>query len=53
MKYKHDIWTIKKLLDLYKKGKIVLNPPYQRNPIWTAKDQQMLIDTKFFCTFNK
>ena len=45
MKYKHDIWTIKKLLDLYKKGKIVLNPPYQRNPIWTAKDQQMLIDT--------
>jgi len=45
MKYKHDIWTIKKLLDLYKKGKIVLNPPYQRNPIWTANAQQMLIDT--------
>jgi uncharacterized protein DUF262 len=45
MKYEHSIWTIEKLLDLYKKGTILLDPPYRGNQIWTAKAQQMLIDT--------
>ena len=35
----------KKLVDLYKNDKIVLNPPYQRNPIWSLKAQKELIAT--------
>lgn len=43
MKFNIEIWTVKTLLDLVEKGKIDLNPPYQRNPIWTKSTQKHLI----------
>jgi hypothetical protein len=43
--WKHDEWTIKNLLRLCNSGKMDLSPDYQRNPIWTAKAQRLLIDT--------
>ncbi|NTS40782.1 DUF262 domain-containing protein [Flavisolibacter sp. BT320] len=43
MKYKITKWTIKKLYETYKKSQLNLNPPYQRNFIWTIADQQYLI----------
>lgn len=45
MKYRHESWTIKKLIKYYEDGLINLSPPYQRNPIWTSKAQKLLIDT--------
>ncbi len=45
MKYKIEIWTIRKLQRIYASKKLILNPPYQRNPIWSLTAQKMLIDT--------
>lgn len=45
MKFSISKWTIKKLYETYKKGQINLNPPYQRNFIWSISDQQYLIDS--------
>lgn len=45
MKFTISKWSIKKLYDTYKKGKINLNPVYQRNFIWSISDQQYLIDS--------
>ncbi len=45
MEWIHETWTIKELLELYKEGKIILSPDYQRNDIWTSKAQKKLIDT--------
>jgi hypothetical protein len=45
MKYIQESWTIKKLVQLHGEDKIILNPPYQRNPVWTLKAQKMLIET--------
>ncbi len=45
MKFQVTKWTIKKLRDNYKRNKIDLSPPYQRNFIWTIPDQQSLIDS--------
>lgn len=45
MKFDNEIWTISKLSELYGQKKIKLDPPYQRNPIWTLKSQQKLIET--------
>ena len=45
MEYKNTEWTIKVLLDLIKHKSINLRPPYQRNFIWTPKDQRLLIDS--------
>jgi len=45
MKWKHEQWTIQGFLDQYDADKIELSPSYQRNPIWTAKAQKLLIDT--------
>ena len=45
MKYEIEIWTVKQLLDLVESGKIELNPPYQRNPIWTKPTQKHLIQS--------
>lgn len=45
MKWKHEEWTINNLLEKYNKQEINLSPSYQRNPIWTAKAQRLLIDT--------
>jgi hypothetical protein len=38
-------WSIKQLIEIYEKGILNLNPPYQRNPVWTKKAQQELIKT--------
>ena len=43
MKFKIENWTINDLLSLLSKGKLDLNPPYQRNPIWTKQTQKQLI----------
>lgn len=45
MKYVQESWRIEQLLRLHEEGKINLNPPYQRNPVWTLKAQKMLIET--------
>lgn len=45
MKYTVTKWTIKKLLNTYKTGKLNLSPPYQRNFIWSIPDQQNLIES--------
>lgn len=45
MKYKIEIWSVKQLLDLVDEGNIDLNPPYQRNPIWTKQTQKYLIES--------
>ncbi|MGE0589601.1 MAG: DUF262 domain-containing protein [Cyclobacteriaceae bacterium] len=45
MKFKIEEWTILDLILLYQKNKLDLNPPYQRNFIWTKKDQDSLIDS--------
>lgn len=45
MKFDIETWPIHKLIALYDKGNIILNPPYQRNPIWSLKAQKKLIDS--------
>ncbi len=45
MKYKIEIWPIIKLIDLYNNDNLNLNPPYQRNSIWSINAQKLLIDT--------
>lgn len=45
MKYRIEIWSVSKLLDMYNKNNIDLNPNYQRRFIWSIKDQQTLIDS--------
>jgi hypothetical protein len=45
MKFKIEIWSVKQLLDLADSGKLDLNPPYQRNPIWTKSTQKHLIQS--------
>ncbi|WP_293307754.1 DUF262 domain-containing protein [Pedobacter sp. UBA5917] len=45
MKYKIEVWPIMKLVSLYNEQKLQLNPPYQRNAIWTIQSQKLLIDT--------
>lgn len=32
-------------IDLWKQGKLDLDPPYQRRSVWTKRDQQFYIDT--------
>jgi hypothetical protein len=38
-------WKVKELLTLYKEDRLNLTPPYQRNFIWSIKDQKALIDS--------
>ena len=45
MKFEIEIWSVEHLLDLVESGKIDLNPPYQRNPIWTMHTQKHLIQS--------
>ena len=45
MKYIFEDWTISKLLELYQEDKLDLNPPYQRNDIWSLPAKKRLIDT--------
>ena len=43
MKYSNLEWTIGELINLIESQKINLRPPYQRNFIWSSKDQKLLI----------
>ena len=45
MKYSNLEWTIGDLANLIESKKINLRPPYQRNFIWSSKDQKLLIDS--------
>jgi hypothetical protein len=45
MSYKVKVWKIINLNDLYSADKLNLNPPYQRNSIWSLQAQKLLIDT--------
>ena len=45
MEYSIKTWTIKEMYKLIKDHKINLRPSYQRNFVWTKKDQQLLIDS--------
>ncbi len=45
MEYSFKEFSIGELISLIEKNKIDLNPSYQRNFIWTPKDQKELIDT--------
>jgi hypothetical protein len=38
-------WTIAEILSTIQTGRIDLNPPYQRAPVWTSKRQAGLIDS--------
>lgn len=45
MKYTNVEWTIDHLMQLIDNKSIDLRPPYQRNFIWSTKDQKLLIDS--------
>lgn len=45
MKYSNLEWTIGELINLIESQKINLRPSYQRNFIWSSKDQKLLIDS--------
>lgn len=45
MEYRNTELTIKDLIGLIERKEINLRPPYQRNFIWTPKDQRMLVDS--------
>ena len=45
MNYTNEEWTISELIGVYEERRLFLNPPYQRNPVWSLKAQQILIDT--------
>lgn len=45
MEYKVETIDIRELLHLIKEGKLNLHPDYQRNFIWSPKEQKMLIKT--------
>lgn len=45
MKYSNEEWTIEQLIDLIDSKRINLRPPYQRNFIWSSKDQKLLIES--------
>lgn len=45
MKFEHQAWSVKDLVELYDAKRLELNPPYQRNPIWSAPAQKELISS--------
>lgn len=45
MKYSNIEWTIKQLITLIDSNSINLRPSYQRNFIWSTKDQKLLIES--------
>jgi len=45
MKYSIESWSISKLFDLISNKKLNLNPPYQRNDIWSLPAKKRLIDS--------
>lgn len=45
MEYQVTKMKISTLIRLYQKGKLNLNPPYQRNAVWDDASKKLLIDT--------
>lgn len=45
MRFELTSWRILKLIEEHDAGHIDLCPPYQRNPVWTIKAQQKLIQS--------
>ena len=45
MKFEHQAWSVKDLVKLYDEKQLELNPPYQRNPIWSGSAQKELISS--------
>ncbi|PIQ09285.1 MAG: hypothetical protein COW71_07090 [Ignavibacteriales bacterium CG18_big_fil_WC_8_21_14_2_50_31_20] len=45
MKYSIEKWSIEKLLDVVENGRLLLNPPFQRNFVWSPTDQEELIES--------
>ncbi|WP_354358709.1 DUF262 domain-containing protein [Pedobacter sp. UYP30] len=45
MEYRIETWKIKHLLEKLEQKKLDLNPPYQRNAIWTKTTQKFLINS--------
>ena len=45
MIFDFEKWNIAKLCKLIDQGRLDLNPPYQRNSVWSAKAQKKLINT--------
>lgn len=45
MEYKIKEWPISELIKLIDQGNIRLDPPYQRNEIWSRNAQRLLINT--------
>jgi len=45
MRYYFENWSISNLLKLYQDDRLDLNPPYQRNDIWSIPAKKKLIDT--------
>jgi hypothetical protein len=45
MKFEPTVWSIGDLLELYTAENLDLSPPYQRNPVWTVKAQQKLLES--------
>jgi|AntRauTorckE6833_2_1112554.scaffolds.fasta_scaffold03858_3 hypothetical protein len=45
MEYAFETWSIKDLYDKYEAGNLDLNPPYQRNEIWSLRSKRDLLDS--------
>jgi hypothetical protein len=45
MIYEIHTWPVSELISLYDSDRLNLSPPYQRNPVWTAKAQQKLLES--------
>jgi len=45
MIFETQSWPIRKLIREHEAGHLDLTPPYQRNPVWTAKAQQKLMES--------
>ena len=45
MKTTAATWTIREILSEAKNGVLAPNPEYQRGPVWTTRQRQMLIDS--------
>ena len=45
MKYHTESWTLADLANIYDQGNLNLNPPYQRNDIWSNPTKKRLIDS--------
>ncbi len=45
MEFKASLLSIKTLINLYEKDLLILDPPYQRNFIWSKSDQEQLINS--------